>query len=392
MLCLEYRGFIKKISSEKKNPVKTLLDKPDIRHKAKFDFIRYANCWEDADILLQGLNAPAGGRFLSVCSAGDNSFSLLTANPETVVATDINKVQLYLTELKKASFICLTYEEFLSFLGFAASDTREKLFNRLQAELSEPAKIYWEQNFGLIKKGIIYQGKFEKYFKLFRKIILPCIHSRKTVQQLLEPKSREAQERFYYEKWNTIRYRLFFKIFFSKFVSGKFGRDPQFLKEVKIPVSKFIFNNVEGLLTTEAAQHNYFLKFILTGTFGSVLPHYARRENFENIKANISKLHITEGFAEQALTKYPPFNYFNLSNIFEYMDDKTYRKAAEAIVKGSAAKSNFAYWNLMVPRRCSYIMPEKFSHKKQLSEMLSRQDKGFFYSSFIIEEKICPDE
>lgn len=38
---------------------------------------------------------------LSVCSGGDNSFSLLTNEPSLVVAVDINKTQLYLAELKK---------------------------------------------------------------------------------------------------------------------------------------------------------------------------------------------------------------------------------------------------------------------------------------------------
>ncbi|MGV2481690.1 UNVERIFIED_CONTAM: DUF3419 family protein, partial [Salmonella enterica subsp. enterica serovar Weltevreden] len=40
-----------------------------------FNLIRYANCWEDADILSEALDIPTGKRILSIASAGDNSFS-----------------------------------------------------------------------------------------------------------------------------------------------------------------------------------------------------------------------------------------------------------------------------------------------------------------------------
>ncbi|MBX9450241.1 MAG: BtaA family protein [Taibaiella sp.] len=56
--------------------VKKQLDK-----KVAFDFIRYANCWEDADILLKGLHPAKGSSILSIGSAGDNSFSLLSTQP-----------------------------------------------------------------------------------------------------------------------------------------------------------------------------------------------------------------------------------------------------------------------------------------------------------------------
>ena len=69
-----------------------------------FEFIRYANCWEDAELLLSTLGSREGQRILSVGSAGDNSLSLLTTQPEQIVAVDVSQVQLYLIELKKAAF------------------------------------------------------------------------------------------------------------------------------------------------------------------------------------------------------------------------------------------------------------------------------------------------
>ena len=92
------------------------------------DYIRYANCWEDADILLQALKIEPKDRVLSIGSAGDNSFSMLIGDPELVVAVDINPVQLNLIELKKAAFKELNYLEFLQFLGFNDCEDRWQLF------------------------------------------------------------------------------------------------------------------------------------------------------------------------------------------------------------------------------------------------------------------------
>ena len=35
-----------------------------LTEKVAFDLIRYANCWEDADVLLRGLNPDPGSKIL----------------------------------------------------------------------------------------------------------------------------------------------------------------------------------------------------------------------------------------------------------------------------------------------------------------------------------------
>jgi S-adenosylmethionine-diacylglycerol 3-amino-3-carboxypropyl transferase len=45
-----------------------------------FNMLRYANCWEDADVLLQHLAMEPNDKAVSVASGGDNSFSMLTTD------------------------------------------------------------------------------------------------------------------------------------------------------------------------------------------------------------------------------------------------------------------------------------------------------------------------
>jgi S-adenosylmethionine-diacylglycerol 3-amino-3-carboxypropyl transferase len=361
---------------------KTLTD------KASFNFIRYANCWEDADILLEGLAPKKGSRILSIASAGDNSFSLLTANPGLVVAADISEVQLWLVELKKAAFQHLSYEEMLGFLGFAESTERKKMFTGLKQSVSNECRTYFETNIHLIEAGVISQGKFEKYFQLFCKKVLPWIHSAKTIDQLIAAKTETEQRLFYNRHWNTWRWRLLFKLFFSKFMMGRFGRDPEFLKEVDAHVGTTIFQQSEKHLQTLLAQENWILHYNLKGEFGNRLPHYVRRENFEVIKANAERLLVKTGYAENVAKQYGKFDCMNLSNIFEYMNRDTFMATANQLIEATEHGGRLAYWNLMVPRMITKQLPQKVAYCKELSSHLSLKDKGFFYQQFIVDEVI----
>src|SRR5436305_1783008 len=62
----------------------------EVAAKADFSGVRYAQCWEDADILVEGLEVQPGDVCLSIASAGDNSLALLTRNPSRVIALDLS--------------------------------------------------------------------------------------------------------------------------------------------------------------------------------------------------------------------------------------------------------------------------------------------------------------
>jgi S-adenosylmethionine-diacylglycerol 3-amino-3-carboxypropyl transferase len=351
------------------------------------DFLRYSNCWEDADLLLEGLQPARGAKILSVGSAGDNSFSLLTASPEVVIAIDMNEIQLHLIGLKKAAIQELSYEETLCFLGFKNSKSRQNLFKKIKSLLEKNTCVYWEENMHLIENGIIHQGKFEQYFQLFARKVLPLIHSKKTILDLLAPKTSEAQKQFYDQRWNTWRWRLLFKIFFGKYFMEKYGRSKEFLKEVQIEVGSYIFKKAEAQLKNISAQNNFILHYNLSGDFKDDLPHYMRPENFQLIKSNISKLKLMKGLIQDIPEKSVQFDCMNLSNIFEYMDANAFHQTAERLIQLCSVRGKLAYWNLMVPRMLSTIFPEKINFLDSFSSELSAKDKGFFYNRFIIEQK-----
>lgn len=357
-----------------------------IDHRTDFSILRYSNCWEDPLLLLKGLSPDPGDHILSIGSAGDNSFSLLTTNPARVVAVDVSPAQLALIELKKAAIEQLAYPDLLGFLGFKPMEDRIDYLISMKTRLRQPVFDFWRARPDTINRGVVHQGKFERYLQLFCRKVLPWIHREETVQRLLSPKTEQEQYEFYHGKWNTWRWRLLFKLFFSRAVMGKLGRDPEFMREVNVPVGKTIFRHAEAQLASVSAQTNFMLRYNLTGSFGGLLPHYLLPENYPIVKIRLNRLEIHEGFAENAIEHFGTFQRMNLSNIFEYMDIQTFRKAAKKLESGLSTGGRIAYWNLMVPRRISALQGTKLTWLESLSSTLKAGDRGFYYRDFIVEE------
>lgn len=354
--------------------------------KADFSFVRYANCWEDADILLKALHCEGGGNFLSIASSGDNSLSLLTLNPNLVLAFDLNATQLACTELKKVAFQQFSYKEILQFLGVLDCSERKKLYDSIKNGLSKQIAEYWDVHPDLIEKGIIHIGKFEHYFRLFRTYCLPVIHSKKTTKLLLTKKSKEERHLFYSQKWNNLRWKLLFKIFFGKTVMGRLGRDPEFFKYVEKDVGRHILARVEHGLTTIATDENPYLEYIFKGNFENSLPHYLRRENFQKIKQNIHQLRLFQGDLSETLKAHSQVRFcgFNLSDIFEYMSHQEYATQLDLVIKSSTQKGRIAFWNMLCNRGKTSNPKIKFLEEESAS--LHEEDKAFFYQSFILGE------
>ncbi len=362
-------------------------DADQIDSRASFDIIRYANCWEDADILREALDPGPGDRVLSIASAGDNALELLSTGAE-VVAVDLSRPQLACVDLRAAAFLNLDYPEVLAFLGLRPSASRRSTYRGLRDDLSTPSIEYWDAHTDLVDEGVIFGGKFENYFALFRRRVLPFIHSRKTIRKILEKRSAEERRQFYDTTWDTRRWRILFRIFFSRRVMGWLGRDPEFFRYVEGPVSREIYGRTEYALTELATHDNPYLTFILRGNFHDALPPYLQPEKYESIRDGLQRLTLCRGSIDDATRHWEAdgFDAYNLSDLFEYLDEDTTREIYAALLDAARPGARLATWNMMVPR-CGYdFFPERLNHLEELSTRLHRRDRAFFYGDFIVEE------
>lgn len=358
-----------------------------IDKRASFGFIRYANCWEDAGLLLRSLQPDPGKRILSIGSAGDNALSLVADGAE-VVAVDLNRAQLACIEIRRAAIRRLDYVDLLKFLGVSTCHQRFATYRSLRSELGKWIRSFWDDKPDVIAKGIIHGGKFERFFKVFRTRVLPLIHGRGTVMGLLEEKNAESRIEFYKQTWDNWRWRILFRVFFSRYVMGHLGRDPEFFRYVKGDVAENILNRTRDALTLIPTHNNPYLRYILTGNYKDVLPHYLIPANVAKIRDHLDNLTIRHGSITDVIAASPKCRYdgFNLSDIFEYIGPDTTADIYGALLDVANKGARLAYWNMLVPRRC----PHRYQHQVTLLDDLSRtlfsKDQAFFYSRFVVEE------
>lgn len=354
-----------------------------------FDLVRYANCWEDADVLLEALDLNDSSNVMSIASAGDNCFSLLTANPQQLIAVDISEVQLYLCELKMAAINSLDRSSYMSFVGFNSASNRRDVYLSLREQLSASCRTYWNSLQDQIEGGVIHHGKFEQYFQLFRKDFLLPVHNQTIIDELIREKSAEEQLQFHDFVWHNAEYDKMYRYFFGEKMMGERGRDPEFLKHVEGKVEDLVMAQDIVHLKTKNAQRNYFLHYMVNNKFDpSFLPHYVREGNYEKVKANLHKMILHKGLLNSATEKHSDCTHFNLSDIFEYMDVSLFKSVTRQLLDRSASQARFAFWNLMVPRNMADIFPDEISFDQEFCDHLKKKDMGYFYRAFVLNSKL----
>ncbi len=350
--------------------------------------LRYAQCWEDADLLDEALDIKQGDVCLSIASGGDNSLAMLSRNPSRVVALDFNPVQIALLELKVAAFRTLEYQEVLQLMGARHNGGRLELYARCRGQLTRSSRIYWDSHSQLIARGIGSAGRFEQYLRLFRKRVLPLAHGRKNIERWFKCSSREELENYYHDVWDTWRWHLLFRLFFSRFVMERLGRDPRFFKHAEGEVSARILARTRDGLTKTLPVDNPYLQWILTGHYSLSLPYALRRSNFEPIRENLDRLQWCCISLERYLETADPnsIKHFNLSNVFEYIPQDSYHRILELLINVGQKGGRLAYWNMLVPRRSPEYLREHLLPLKETVDWLVQKNKVFFYSDFILEE------
>lgn len=357
-----------------------------IAGRARFDLVRYANGWEDAAVLVAALEPAPGRRILSIAAAGDNSFSLLARGAE-VVAVDLSPAQLALVELKAAAIRRLERPAALAFLGVTPADDRQQVYRSLAGDLSEEARDFWRRHGDEVAAGVIHGGKFERYFHLFRRRVLPWIHRRSTVEALLTPRPREERLRFYRRRWDSWRWRLLFRLFFNRTVMGRLGRDPEFFRYVEGSVAERILARARHALTELPVAENPYVEYILRGNFVRNLPDYLAAERWSALRDGLDRLTLHHGPVEEAVGD-GGFDGFNLSDVFEYLDPEACRDVYLRLLEDARPGARFAYWNLLVPRRRPAEAAAAVRSLDERAAELHFGDRAFFYGSFVVEEVV----
>lgn len=348
--------------------------------------VRYASVWEDADLLCEAL-APvaAGGRLLSVASAGDNVLALLTLDPAQIVAADYSAAQLACLELRIAAFRQLDDAELLPFLGVEPRADRLRVYRQwLRPVLGEAARGFWDANPRAIAGGAIHAGRFERYLRAFGRLVLPLVHRPATIRALRAERSATEQRAFYAGRWDSARWRLLFRLFFSRGVMGRLGRDPAFFAHVNGSVAERILERTRYALCELPAHSNPYLAYILTGNYPpEALPRYLRPAERARIRERLDRVRLRHGGIDAADGE---FDGFNLSDVFEYMSPAEHERVYAALAAKARPGARLVYWNLLAPRGCPPDCRPRVRPLDALARELHARDRAWFYGTLHVDE------
>lgn len=362
----------------------------EIAYGADYTAVRYAQCWEDADVLQEALAVQPGDVCLSVASAGDNTLALLARHPAKVFAVDLNPAQLACLELRVAAYRLLSYDDLLIFLGSRRGQHRHRHYHTCRRLLSRHARAYWDEHPEDIAHGLGGAGKFEQMMARFRTALVPLAHDRTMIDRLLGGGSRSERRTFFDRHWNTPMRRLLATLFLPRLVQARTGRSVPFLPSADLARGRQLLARSEHLVTDLDPAQNPYLHWMLTGTHGTALPFALRPENVAAIRANLDRLDWRLCAMEDVLGELGDrsIDRFNLSDTFEYLAEPAFQTLLYRLARCGRRGGRLAYWNTTIRRRRPPIMADMLLPLTDLADGLKRKDQVFFYDDFVVEEII----
>ena len=146
---------------------------------------------------------------------------------------------------------------------------------------------------------------------------------------------------------------LLFRVFFSRYLMGRLGRDPGFFTYVEGSVAGRLLRRARYAVTALDPAANPYLQWIPDGPSSDSAALALRPEHFETIRANLDRLEWHCRPLEDFLQTQDraAIDRFNLSDIFEYMSPENTERVLEKLAFSGRRGGRLAYWNTLVPRR-----------------------------------------
>jgi S-adenosylmethionine-diacylglycerol 3-amino-3-carboxypropyl transferase len=108
----------------------------------------YNQIWEDPDVDMEALALKPHHRMVTIASAGCNILNYLAADPERIIAVDLNANHVALTKLKLAALRDLpSYDSFFRFFGEANDKANSEAYDNFLSDRLDPVtRRYWEKH------------------------------------------------------------------------------------------------------------------------------------------------------------------------------------------------------------------------------------------------------
>ena len=354
-------------------------------HQVELSNLLFGMSWEDPSSDRRALAIKPGSTVTTISSGGCNTLTLLLDNPAKIYAVDINPSQSHLLELKIAAVRHLEYEELLAFLGLAPSENRRLSFERLAGDLSAEALNHWTANADAVQRGVVYAGRYESFIGRFIRF-LGVVQGKKRIENFFRCETLEDQRAYFDTVWNTVQWRLLFKLAFNKRMLAKRGLTADYFKfdDGSSSFAESFFRRSRHAMREIPIATNYFMAQYLRGRYCSrdAVPEYMRRENLATVKERLSRIEAITCDAQGWFGKQPEssIDAFSLSNICELMSLRETERLFAEVARTARTGARICFRNLIVPRSVPESLGDRIEFQEELSRELLAQDRSFVYS------------
>jgi len=351
----------------------------------------YSQCWEDVDVARAALRIRPGATVLAIAAAGDNVLALLQDDPGRVLAVDVNPSQTALVGLKIAAIRGLAdADQVRGFLGGAPRSDRLDVYGRIRPTLTPDARCYWDANAAMIEGGVIHAGRFERYLAAFRHAVLPIVPGRRAVRDMLRATSLADQRRVYEQAWDSRRWRLVFRLCFSRSLLECFGRDRAFFAQCEMQdIGDHYLSRARYALTNVPISGNPYLTYMLSGRFGTGrrAPDYLDPSIQSMVSDRADRIEIRTSSLDAALGTLPSdsVDAFYLSDVFELSAPEEYAATLAEVARVGRPGARICYWNNLVPRQRPDALAAEILRHPDEARSLHAQDRAFLYSGLVVE-------
>lgn len=371
-----------------------------LNNKKTFKRIRYSITWEDPIIIQKALNINKHDTLLSITSSGDNVLNLLLHNPKKVISVDINPCQNYLLELKIEAIKHLSHTEFTEIIGVTPSNKRLDIYSSIRKHLTQEARLFWDKNKRLIKKGITYHthgnlrilGRYLKFMYGEEKVkgIFKC--------ETINEQKRYATKNLYGAPWSLYAKIVGGPLFSTWMLYLKILREiphkkisilrEQYKTVFSVVRSRNLLTRLEKTIESTLLKDNCFMPLLLFGEYiNGCCPPYLKPQSFPILKKRVDRVSMKTTSLYSFLKNHPSnsITKFNLSNIFDLTNNNEFPKQLKEVIRVGKNRARFCYFSLRtdrgIPSNLDQIKPEK-----KLSKQLLKEDRTLLFNSFEIGE------
>ncbi|MEF8834223.1 MAG: DUF3419 family protein [Halofilum sp. (in: g-proteobacteria)] len=286
-----------------------------------FDGLVYTQIWEDPMLDMAAMELGPGHRVVTIASGGCNAMSYLLADPDQVVAVDLNRAHVALTRLEQtAALHLLGYDDFFRLFGDVADRANVGRYDdHLRAHLDPASRAYWERRslrgtrrIHAFTRNLYHKGLLGHFITVLHAVMR--LHG-KDPARLLDARTSADQRRFFDQEVVPV-------------LTGRFVRLacrlPLGLYGLGIPPAQFralaacadgdlprlLYERVERLVCGFPLEENYFAWQAFGRCYDTerrrCVPPYLQAESWQSMRDRAHRLDVRQASVTDYLNTQPP--------------------------------------------------------------------------------------